>query len=369
MAEPLKNSFDEALVQSIARQIRAVYAPFSLKNFVVRATAEFDELTLTERAWDVAHALRTYLPPDYGAAIEILIRSLGPPIGESELKGMEVFRYLPHVFFVAHYGLDDFERSMTAQYELTKRFTAEFSIRYFIEKYPQATLERLHLWVDDPSPHVRRLVSEGTRPRLPWARALREFKKDPRPVLELLEKLKDDPELYVRRSVANNLNDIGKDHPDLLAATCRQWLENASPEREQLVRHALRSAIKRGEAGALAVVGADARPEIAISQVSIEPARPARGGKVRIGAFVENRAEETAKWVVDLGVFFVKMNGETRRKVFKLKAVELAPGGGVLVGKTISLADLTTRAHFPGRHPVELVVNGFSFELGAFDLE
>ena len=136
---------------------------------------------------------------------------------------MDVFIYLPHVFFVAKFGVGHFEASMRAQYELTQRFTAEYSIRGFLERYPERTLARLREWAGDANAHVRRLVSEGTRPRLPWAPRLRAFQDDPQPVLELLELLKDDPELYVRRSVANNLNDIGKDNPTALIDTCRHW--------------------------------------------------------------------------------------------------------------------------------------------------
>ena len=168
---------------------------------------------------------------------------------------MAAFLYMPHLFFVARHGLDHFEDSMRAQHALTQLFTAEYSIRAFLEKHPGATLARLREWTADPSHHVRRLVSEGTRPRLPWAPRLRAFQKDPRPVLELLELLKDDPELYVRRSVANNLNDIGKDHPALLTAVAKRWLRGASPERRWIVSHALRSAVKRADAGALGALG------------------------------------------------------------------------------------------------------------------
>ena len=174
---------------------------------------------------------------------------------------MAAFLYMPHLFFVARHGLDHFEDSMRAQYALTQRFTAEYSIRAFLEKHPEATLARLREWAADPSQHVRRLVSEGTRPRLPWAPRLRAFQKDPRPVLELLELLKDDPELYVRRSVANNLNDIGKDHPALLTAVAKRWLRGATPERRWIVDHALRSAVKRADAGALGALGYGARPK------------------------------------------------------------------------------------------------------------
>jgi 3-methyladenine DNA glycosylase AlkC len=157
-------------------------------------------------------------------------------------RGMGGFLFLPHVFFVAEYGLEHFETSMRAQYVLTQRFTAEFSIRRYLERHQAATLGPVSReWSADASEDVRRLVSEGTRPRLPWAPRLRAFQADPRPVLALLERLKDDPSLYVRRSVANNLNDIGKDHPVLLVETATRWMENATEERRWIIRHALRS--------------------------------------------------------------------------------------------------------------------------------
>jgi 3-methyladenine DNA glycosylase AlkC len=155
-------------------------------------------------------------PENYPRAVDILLESAGQPHDHQASGGMASFLYMPHLYFVARHGLDHFEDSMRAQHALTQRFTAEYSIRAFLERHPDRTLARLREWTGDPSHHVRRLVSEGTRPRLPWAPRLHALLRDPRPVIGLLELLKDDSELYVRRSVANNLNDIGKDHPQLL---------------------------------------------------------------------------------------------------------------------------------------------------------
>jgi 3-methyladenine DNA glycosylase AlkC len=257
---------------------------------------------------------------------------------------------------------------MRAQYELTQRFTAEFSIRVFLERYPEATLARLREWARDPNVHVRRLVSEGTRPRLPWAPRLRSFQDDPRPVLELLELLKDDPELYVRRSVANNLNDIGKDNPAALVETCRRWLDGASAERRWLVRHALRSAVKRGDPDALALLGFGAEAVVAVRDLRIEPTVAPIGGSVTVAVELANESAETQPLLVDLRIHFVKANGKTSPKVFKLKELELEPGASARLGKTISLAQHSTRTHYPGRHRVELLVNGRASEAGAFDV-
>jgi 3-methyladenine DNA glycosylase AlkC len=246
VAEPLKDAYGPEVPRRIAAMVSTAHPSFDSRAFVRDCLAGYGALNLIARGWRIADALHAHLPRDFPRAVEILLRSLGPGRQSPEGNGMAPFLYMPHAFFVARYGLDHFEASMRAQYEITKRFTAEFSIRPFIERHREATLERLGEWARDPDPHVRRLVSEGTRPRLPWAPRLREFQRDPAPVLALLELLKDDPELYVRRSVANNLNDIGKDHPELLAQTARRWLEGADANRRWLVKHALRSAVKRG---------------------------------------------------------------------------------------------------------------------------
>jgi 3-methyladenine DNA glycosylase AlkC len=207
-------------------------------------------------------------------------------------------------------------------------------------------------WTRDPSEHVRRLVSEGTRPRLPWAARLPAFQRDPAPVLALLERLKDDPALYVRRSVANNLNDIGKDHPALLADTARTWLQGATPERRWIVQHALRSAVKRGEPGALAALGFGAAADVQIGQPSITPQSSAVIGGTLVVAFdvINNRAQPQ-RVLVDFAVHYIKANGQSRAKVFKLKTLDLAAHETQRVGKQISLAEMSTRKHYPGLAP------------------
>ena len=249
MAEPLKHSFGPDVPGRIADMVTPVYEEFDRKAFLEQTLDGFTHMELTERARHIAMGLADHLPEDRERALNILIESLGPEIGEAQMSGMESFVYLPHVYFVAQHGLDHFDTAMSAQYELTKRFTAEFSIRAYLERYAAETLDRLRVWATDSNVHVRRLVSEGTRPRLPWASRLRDFQEDPSPVLELLEELKDDPQEYVRRSVANNLNDISKDHPDRVVAVARRWWVEGGPHRQKLVRHALRTLIKRGDSG------------------------------------------------------------------------------------------------------------------------
>lgn len=368
MAATLKSQYGPEIPARIADMIARVHAAFPKRAFLRDALDGYEALELMPRGRHIARALRAHLPQEVPAALDILLASLDAPRQKTEGSGLAPFLYLPHTVYVAEYALEHFDAAMRAQHALTQRFTAEFSIRPFIEKYPERTLAQLRAWTRDTSPHVRRLVSEGTRPRLPWASRLRVLQRNPQPALELLELLKDDPSLYVRRSVANHLNDIGKDHPGLLTSTARRWLKDAGPERAWIVRHALRSAIKRGDAGALAVSGFGAKAEVAVRGKSVTPQRAHIGGAVSIAFELVNRLPRKQRVLVDLRVQYMKASGKAAPKVFKLKTVELAPKAALRFEKKLSLADLTTRKHHPGRHAVEVLLNGRAVALGNFDL-
>lgn len=368
MAPPLKNQFGADVPRAIASMVQAVYPAFRSDAFVRSALDGYDALELMPRGKKIAHALRQYLPEDYAQAAAILMDSLHQPHGRDMGQSLASFLFMPHTQFVAAYGLAHFDISMQAQHALTQRFTAEFSIRPFLEHHPEATLRQLRRWATDPSPHVRRLVSEGSRPRLPWAPRLRSFQKDPTPVLALLELLKDDPELYVRRSVANNLNDIGKDHPERLAQTALRWLQGASAERRWIVGHALRSAVKRSESAALQVLGFGETAQVVVREAQLTPQRATVGGTLDIAFAVHNPLPTPQRVLVDFCVHYVKANGQTKPKVFKLKTVELAGGETMRLGKRLSLREMTTRKHYPGLHQVEVLLNGQAQPLGAFAL-
>jgi 3-methyladenine DNA glycosylase AlkC len=370
MAEPLKTFFSPALVQRLARDIARVERNFPARAFIKDATDGLDELELLDRGRHIAAALATHLPREYPDAIDVLLRSLGPVHATDELVGvgMAPFYYLPHVLFVAERGLEHFDVSMRAQYELTKRFSAEGSIRPYMAKDPERTFAVLRAWARDQNPHVRRLVSEGTRLRLPWAMRVQWLDRNPARVLELLELLKDDPTSLVRRSVANNLNDLGKVHPKLLFETCAAWLVGASPERRALVEHALRSAIKRGEAGAMSLLGFGKRASVSLENVRFQPKRVAIGGRVSVSFTLRSTARLAQNLLVDLRIHFVKTNGRRSPKVFKLKRVELPAHGRVQLDTSVSLAVHTTRRPRPGRHQVDVLVNGAVIPAGAFQV-
>jgi 3-methyladenine DNA glycosylase AlkC len=370
MADPLKTFFAPALVKRLAADVARASPGFPVRAFIREATAGLDELELLQRGQHIATALAKHLPPAYPEALAVLLRSLGPEHATDELVGvgMAPFYYLPHVLFVAERGLEHFDLSLRAQYELTKRFSAESSIRAYIARDPERTLAVLDQWTRDPNAHVRRLVSEGTRLRLPWAQRVAWLDRNPRRVLALLERLKDDPTTLVRRSVANNLNDLGKVHPKLLFATCAAWLRSAGPERRALVEHALRSAIKRAEGPALALLGFGKQPSVRLADVRFGPKKVAIGTSVTVEFTLCSTSGRAQALLVDLRVHFVKAKGNTSPKVFKLKRIELPARAKVKIATTVSLAIHTTRKPRPGRHAVDVLVNGAALPAGAFDV-
>jgi 3-methyladenine DNA glycosylase AlkC len=334
---------------------------------VRRACAGLEGLELLDRGRHIAKAMAASLPADYAQAVDVLLRSLGPEHASDELigAGMAPFFYLPHTLFVSERGLEHFDLSMRAQYELTKRFSAESSIRPYIARDPERTLAVLRRWTRDRNPHVRRLVSEGTRLRLPWAARVPWLDAHPERILELLEPLKDDPSTMVRRSVANSLNDLGKVRPGLLVRTCAAWLDRASPERRALVEHALRSAVKRGDREALRLLGYGGKAAVALERVRLAPPTVRIGGRVTIEFVLRSTSGKPQALLVDVAVHFVKARG-SGAKVFKVGRIELAPRGAAALGVSVSLAVHTTRRPRPGRHVVDVLVNGAARRAGSF---
>jgi 3-methyladenine DNA glycosylase AlkC len=375
MAEPLKHLLNDGVPPRIAAMLRRAWRGFDTAAFLRQIEPGYDGLELMQRGQRIAEAMLAHLPPDVPRALAVLTDSLDPPMG-LDAKGepdagdrpYSAFLYLPHSMYIAAHGLPHLDAAMGAQHALTQRFTAEFSLRPFLLHQREATLRHLHAWARDGNAHVRRAASEGTRPRLPWAPRLPAFQKDPGLALPLLEALKDDPSSYVRRSVANHLGDIAKDHPEVAVATARDWLRGAGPEREALVRHGLRFLIKQGHAGALDALGVGHAVALDVSAARFTPRSAPIGGKLRIEADLHNPGQQPQRVLADLQVHYVKASGASAPKVFKLSTLDIAPGETVTLGKALSLAQMTTRTHYPGHHAVALLLNGRAHPLGHFEL-
>jgi len=365
----LKDSLGPLVPVRIAGWIGEVHPGFDAAGFTEAATTGLEGLELFDRSRQLSAALADYLPVDRGEAISILTRSLPSESQDPGWSGVGGFTLLPYSMFVADHGLDHFEEALKLQYEVTKRFTSEFSIRNFLLSEPERTLARLSDWVTDDNEHVRRLVSEGTRPRLPWAMKLQPFVDDPKPVIALLERLKADPSLYVRRSVSNNLNDITKDHPDLVLEIAERWMREPNPDMRWIVRRGLRTLIKDGNQYALEILGFSTLDSGVEVNTSITPSRVAIGKRVSVDMELINSTDvDVAVWL-DFGIDFVRTAGAINRKMFRGAELILAAGSSQVVQRSVSMAQLSTRRVMPGEHQVVVMVNGVTNEAGSFQLE
>lgn len=375
MAATLQNLLPPDAPHRLAQMLRAVDRRIDPAVLLDAAGIDFPTLGLMERGRRLAGALHRVLPPDFPRAAQILVNSMGPPMGIDDrgepraTDGVPCgFFYLPHSLYIERHGHAHPREVLRAAHALTQRFTAEFCLRPYLAADPAGTLSALRSWTQDASAHIRRAASESTRPRLPWAPRLPAFARDPRPSLSLLAQLRDDPSSYVRRSVANHLNDIGKDHPELLLAVAQEWWVGASPVRRRMLEHALRSRLKAGDPHALALLGRAPGSPLTVTHARFLPQCPVIGGQVRIEADVHNPAATRQSARADLRVFYPGSNGRPRSRVFRLPDVDLPAGERVTLAKTLALRQMSTRTHYPGPHAVELVINGERKELGHFTL-
>ena len=379
MAEPFKLLIHAGTVAAMGHHLRRAWPAFDAARFDALAGAGLDGLEFKARAMQLADALEATLPTDFAAAADVIEASLAPPLplddrGEpmsladggcdQGLSGWAVWS-LGEV--VARRGQTEVPRALRCLHALTQRFSAEFAIRPFIARHPQTTLDTLARWAHDPSAHVRRLVSEGSRPRLPWGQRLQALVQDPSPTLPLLRALQDDPSAYVRRSVANHLNDIAKDHPDLVAHWVGEHRAGASAERTALLRHASRTLIKQGHAPTLAAWGLG-QPLKGRAALALSAPRVAIGDTLGLEVALHASARRPQTLAINYAVHHVRANGTTSAKVFKGWSLTLAPGESRTLVKRHSLRPVTTRTLYPGPHRIELRINGRTEAEAAFDL-
>jgi 3-methyladenine DNA glycosylase AlkC len=367
MPEPLKNMFSRPLLEPFAAEVQAVWKKFPAQIFLSQLfDAEWETLELKQRVRRISHVLQKNLPPEYRDALEIVMKTTQRYL--DRLGDSLTFEYTFLPDFVEAHGVNSPDLSIPALEMLTRLSSAEFAVRPFLLRYSERMYAQMLAWSRHASPLVRRLSSEGIRPRLPWGMGVPALKRDPSPILPILENLKNDPAETVRRSVANNLNDIAKDHPDLVLRIAGRWLGH-SPETDWVVRHACRGLLKKGNAAALAHFGFQHGVEgIEISDLKFSE-------KVRIGErlhfsfLVKNASNVAAQIRLEYGINYQTLSGKISSKVFKIKELELPAGKSEAIKRHQSFQDFTTRKHFPGAHRLRILVNGAALAEGEFFVE
>lgn len=352
-----KNWINKDLVKRISVHIQKHFSQFDSENFE-KVADKLDKLEMKPRVQLIREALHANLPANYKKTLSILLKAtLSPDKSLASLKGFDLW---PFSDFVQTYGLHNADESLNALAKFTKLFTSEYAVRPFLIHHQKETLEFFHSWTQSKNVHLRRLASEGSRPRLPWGEQLKNFIKDPSPTLPLLEALKYDDELYVRKSVANHLNDISKDHPELAVKISKNWLKRCPREHKEkinwIVRHGLRTLIKKGDKPTLKLLGYSGTGKIEVKGLKIS------AKKIRIGDHLEFSFDlHTAKGMavmVDYIIHHKKSNGSHSPKVFKLTSKEFEKKSVTTIRKKHSFKIVTTRTYYSGTHFLEIMVNG-----------
>jgi len=366
MAEAFKNLINTETVAMLAARLQPVAPGFDGAAFEAAANEGLLGMELKARVAHIAAAMHPHLDPDVPIAMGQLLASMGPPLTSDEnLTG--TIQDWPLLHWVQTHGVEHPEHTLPTLREMTRRFTAEFAVRPLLNHDLQGTIDVLLGWLDHPDMHVRRWLSEGTRPRLPWGGNIKALQRDPTPTLPILEALHNDPEEYVRRSVANHLNDISKDHPDLAVDIAGRWWNPEDKQSIKQVKHALRGLIKAGHSGALAVLGYGPPTGLQVG-LQLDPTTVAIGSKFAIHVTLTNTGESELALLLDYAVHYRRKSPGLSRKVFKWCEKRLAHGQRITVTKNQTMKHVSIRRLFPGEHQVEILANGLSMGMASFEL-
>jgi 3-methyladenine DNA glycosylase AlkC len=375
MAEAFKNLINAGTVREASHHLKRTWPGFEAARFEALALQGLEQLEFKARAMHLCSALEATLPADFEQAAAIIEAALAPPGEGDDLsalrsgpQGLAGWVVWPLGEFVVRRGADTPQRALQTLHALTQRHTAEWAVRPFIERHPQIAFGTLATWCGDASAHVRRLASEGSRPRLPWGMQLKGLIRDPSPTLPLLRALQDDPSAYVRRSVANHLNDIAKDHPQLIVQWLQEHLPGAPPARRALLKHACRTLIKQGHPQVLKAWGLGA-PLRGQATLALAPKALAVGESLQLTVQLHSTAARAQTLVIDYAVHHVKASGATTPKVFKGWTLQLGARERITLTKRHSMREVTTRRYHPGRHEVDLRVNGQVLTRAFFQLK
>ncbi|PCI35647.1 MAG: DNA alkylation repair protein [Thiotrichales bacterium] len=363
MAEQLKNYYDKSFITTLANALHKTFPDFHKSNFIQLVFSDkWNNKELKERMRHISICLHQVLPDNYKEAISVLLETAPLMNGISKHGGF-LNMFFPD--FVELYGQDDWKTSLLALEEFTKHSSSEFAVRPFIQQDSQRMMLQMKKWTRHENYHVRRLASEGCRPRLPWAMALPEFKKDPSLILPILHILKNDEKEYVRRSVANNLNDIAKDNPDVVIKIAKEW-HGRDKVTDKLVKHACRTLLKAANKDVLAIFGFTNTDNVNVNIFKIDKDELKIGEEIIF--FCTLDVIQPGKLRFEYAIDFMKNNGKTSRKIFQIK--EGCYGSGKLsFNKKHSFKEMTTRKHYAGKHNLALVINGVEIKKVSFLLK
>lgn len=353
MAEPLKNIYNDSFFDKFLADLPEIDpSVFREKTYDL----EWENRELKQRMRHIALVLGDLLPKHFPDAAAILLKFVerARPKQRSEMN----FGYMFLPDFVEIFGLDDFETAVDVMTGLTQFTSCEFAVRPFLIRYGDKMMQQMYEWSRHEHPMVRRLASEGARPRLPWAMAVPSLKQNPLPILPILETLKDDESETVRRSVANNLNDIAKDHPQVVIDIVEKW-RGLSSSVDWVVKHGSRTLLKRANSQSLQNFGFHADIPIEISEFFINKRSLQLGESLLFRfSFKNTSLTEGVKIRLEYAIDFVKSNGATSKKVFKIAEKLISPNEFCTYSRNIVFKDLTTRKHYAGQHTIALIVNG-----------
>ena len=356
MATQLKDMYNPLFFERILPVMKQSLPSFDERDFVYQIfDPHWPDLALKQRVKKISTSLRTTLPGDFTNAATLLAGLSNRFRAERIcVQGFELI-FIPE--FIGMYGSPYVDESLKALREITRLVSGEFAIRTFLLAYPEKTMNELTTWVSDPDESVRRLASEGCRPRLPWGAGVPWLKKNPDRILTILEALKTDPSAYVRRSVANNLNDIAKDHPEMIRETARRW-KGIHPLTDEIIRHGCRTLFKKGDPESLILHGFNPRSKLETLSFRLSQSRVKVGGDLRFELRIVNREKRLSRFRLDYAIDYRTASGKISTRVFRLAEKALEPCGELAINKKQSFRDLTTRKHFPGRHTIHFIVNG-----------
>lgn len=366
MSNLLKDIYSIHFYDKFSDVLGEVIANFDKQKFTADIfTDNWDSKELKQRMKHTSCVLHQFLPDDFTQTPKVFAEIISKIKEKPFTKSSFEFMFFPD--YIENYGIDDFETSVKTIEFVTQFTSCEFAVRPFIIKYGERMLQQMYQWSLHENHHVRRLASEGSRPRLPWAMALPELKRNPKPILPLLENLKNDASEYVRRSVANNLNDIAKDNPDLVIQIAKQW-KGKSKETEAIIKHGCRTLLKQGNSDILKFFGLADNPKVELINFKIKTNAICVGENLEFSFSLQNNDEKTQFIRLEYAIYYLRKNGQLSRKVFKISERQLNPSQTIEIHRRQSFKIITTRQFYIGQQKLSIIVNGQEREIDNFEL-